>query len=548
MTSDYKVFLNKTILTSFNFELINNTDIDKIIRSLKTKLSSGEDGISTKLLKAISPAVIEPLTIIINQSLLTGIFPQKLKIAKVVPIFKSKDKSDINNYRPVSLLPAISKVFERVVYNQLYNYLKQNNLLHKNQFGFRPEHSTELACISLIDRILEYLDKGKIPVCIYMDLSKAFDTLNFDILLYKLNYYGVSSVALNWFRSYLYDRTQFTQLDDYRSETKVCNTGVPQGSILGPLLFLIYINDIPYSNNNFDFFMYADDTTLFTSVDRNVSTNQVQTINNNLQKVYNWLAANQLSLNIGKTKFMCFHPNINIKNIMSSLKINGIDIERVNNINFLGLNIDENISWKAHTDKLAAKLSQYSGILNSLKRYLPSHILKSIYSTMINSSLNYCILAWGFASNNLNRLQKRLVRTVAGAKYNAHTEPIFKNLNLLKLEDIFKLNMLKFYYKLINDKLPDHFTNFNLIQFNTIHTYDTRHNHHYRVTITNTSYARKCLRHALPSLINSLQPLVLEMVHTHSYKGFTQYVKNTLISQYLTECLLPNCYICNQQN
>ena len=208
----YQMYMTKTILTSFQFSLIDGAIYDKVVSSLHTKTSSGHDGISVKLLKYLSPEIRDPLILIINQSMLTGIFPGKLKIAKVIPLFKKDDRRlNMDNYRPISILPAISKIFERVVYNQLYEYFSSNKLFYEGQYGFRGYHSTELANIELTDRIISALDEKKLPLTIFMDLSKAFDTLNHEILLKKLHYYGITGIALNWFRSYITDRSQYVE-------------------------------------------------------------------------------------------------------------------------------------------------------------------------------------------------------------------------------------------------------------------------------------------------------------------------------------------------
>ena len=237
--TDFKSFLKTKISKKFTFRNINSDDIYKIISELKPLNSAGYDNISNKLLKALSPIILKPLTLIINQSLNTGIFPQKLKLAKVLPIFKKGSKSAIENYRPISLLPSISKIFEKVVYNQLYEYLEQNNLLYSNQYGFKKKFSTEHAILHLVDKIISDMDNFRTPLAIYLDLSKAFDTLDFDILLHKLNHFGISGNALTWFKSYLYNRKHFVQIENTKSHTIQITTGVPQGSILGPLLFII---------------------------------------------------------------------------------------------------------------------------------------------------------------------------------------------------------------------------------------------------------------------------------------------------------------------
>ena len=197
--NDFLNYLKKPINTTFKFQLIDETCIKNIIEQLHTKSSSGYDEISTKLLKLIKPTILKPLTLIINQSLTTGIFPDKLKIAKITPVYKKENIHYIENYRPISIMPSISKVLERVVYDQLYTYFTTNNYLSENQYGFRKLHSTELATIELTDRINLELDKGNSPLAIFLDMSKAFDTLNHNILVSKLNYYGIKNASLNWF-------------------------------------------------------------------------------------------------------------------------------------------------------------------------------------------------------------------------------------------------------------------------------------------------------------------------------------------------------------
>jgi hypothetical protein len=542
----YSKFLTKQILTSFHFRLLDESDVLKIVKSLRTKTSCGEDGISVKLLKFISPILAKTLSIIINQSLITGIFPDKLKIAKVFPLYKKEDPLLVDNYRPISLLPSISKVFEKAVYNQLYKYFTDNGLFYKKQFGFRLNHSTELAAVTLADKLLTDLDNGKYPISIFMDLSKAFDTLDHDILLHKLSYYGIRGTELKWFQSYLCNRNQFVEIDDVKSDLKSLHTGVPQGSILGPLLFLIYMNDIPESSLIFDFILYADDTTLSSAAHIKLPSDVKNTetkINKELSNVYNWLAANKLSLNVKKTKFICFHttkrtaPNL-------TLNINGSQIEQVQNFNFLGLTIDDTLSWKSHIDRISLKLARYSGIFNNLEHHLPPYIMRTLYCSMVNSTLNYGLLAWGFHANRLIKLQKRIIRIIARSKYNAHTEPIFKALRLLKLTDMFKLNVLKLYYKYKDSQVPDYFLRYEVVSQGEVHSYRTRNTSYIRRNLTRTNLAQKCLRHVLSPTINTFPGNVINKVSTHSYHGFSLYVKNHILDTYSYVCSIPHCYIC----
>ena len=203
-----------------------------------------------------------PLSIIINQTLNTGIFPDTLKVAKVRPLYKKGDDRSFSNYRPISLLPSFSKIFEKVIYQQTYSYFQTNNLLYSSQYGLRSGHSTELAGLDIVDRIIQGLDKNEIPINIYLDLSKAFDTLDHSILLQKLKFYGITGISLDVFKNYLSGRNQYVEFESVNSDIMHIKTGVPQGSVLGPLLFIVYINDIANASNICKCISYADDTTL----------------------------------------------------------------------------------------------------------------------------------------------------------------------------------------------------------------------------------------------------------------------------------------------
>ena len=264
--TDFKDYLDKQINTNFTFRSINEQDVGKIIDSLPSKSSYGEDGISPKLLKSLKSAILKSFTLIINQILHTGIFPEHLKIARVLPLFKKDDQTIFSNYRPISLLPSFSKVVEKIIFNQLYEYFDSHKYFYSSQYGFRKCHSTEHAALELIDKIITDMDKGNIPINIYLDMSKAFDILDHRILIDKLKYYGITGTALDLFISYLSNRKQYVDFKGIKSNTLDIKSGVPQGSILGPLLFIIFINDFSKSSNLFDFIIYADDTSLSSTL------------------------------------------------------------------------------------------------------------------------------------------------------------------------------------------------------------------------------------------------------------------------------------------
>ena len=348
--------------------------MSKLINNINSKNSSGVDELSTIIMKLVKSDLLKPLTTLINQSLHTGIFSDKLKIAKVIPLFKKGDSTLIENYRPISLLPVISKIFERVIFNQMNDYFTLNNLFYDKQYGFRKYHSTELAALNVVDTIVNHMDNGNTPFAVYPDLSKAFDTLNHSILLDKLKFYGFRGTSINMIKRYLSNRKHCSEIDRFRSSYINIPTGVPQGSILGPLLFIIYMHDLPNASRLFKYIIYVDDTTLIANLNdfyaKHDSGLNINILNDELEKISYWLLANKLSLNKLKSQFMLFHqPQKRVT--IPILKINNTIIECVDEFNYLGLIINKHFKWNSHVNKIGNKISQTIGVINKLKHLLP---------------------------------------------------------------------------------------------------------------------------------------------------------------------------------
>ena len=300
-----------------------------------------------------------------------------MKIAKVLPFYKSDKKNLMTNYRPISVLSSFSKILERIMYNHLYSYLNDNNLFFQKQFGFREGHSTNHAHIQLINNICDSFNQNKYTLGVFIDLSKAFDTVDHNILLKKLSLYGIN---LQWFSSYLSNRKQFIQAGAIKTSYEDITCGVPQGSILGPLLFIIYVNDLCNVSKILEPTMFADDTNLFFC-HKNIK-DLFQAVNLELGKVFLWFNTNNLSLNKDKTKYNFSHKarekdNIPLK--LPALFINGKEIERVTSIKFLGVLFDEHFSWKDHITVTENKISKNLGLLYRAKRVVDSDALKRLY-------------------------------------------------------------------------------------------------------------------------------------------------------------------------
>ena len=526
--------------TTFSFKYVTPDKVRSVIANTKSKTSCGVDGVSTKILKFISEPLLELITHLINLSFDTGIFPHNLKTAKVVPIFKKNEPTIFDNYRPISLLPAMSKVFERCMADQLLDYFETNTLFYTGQYGFRANRSTELAALELVDRINLDLAKHLVPCCIFMDLSKAFDTINHHILLTKLQTYGLDQKSIALFESYLTNRQQCVIYENVLSEFTTVTTGVPQGSILGPILFIIYINDLINCCPDLKPIIYADDTTLyFTYKDANAIED---VMNNKLKKIVEWLQLNKLSLNAQKTKMMVFQKKKS-PSVTPKLSINNTSIDLVDEFNFLGIMLDKTLTFKPHKNKVMGKLRWSNFVLNKLKNTLPLYILRMLYFALVQSHLNYGILIWGHNCNDVYRSQKKSIRIITTSKLNAHTSPLFKALDILTISDLYTLNVLKFYYKYTNDLLPLYFHNFELRTNHDRHYYQTRYT--FTETTTSLHQIKASLRKQLPVIINNSPANITDKVHTHSLAGFACYFKRHAISNYEIQCLVPSCYVCN---
>ena len=297
---------------------------------------------------------ISPLTSIINKAITQGIFPRELKLARVIPIFKSGDKQNVSNYRPISILTFFAKVFEKILYNNISNFFDRNDSIHENQLGFRKGHSTNHAIITLADKITKSVDCGDIVINIFVDLKKAFDTVSSDILLKKLEAYGIRGNLLKLCESYLNDRYQYIVFNGVKSLKKLVTCGVPQGSIVGPLFFLVYMTDNFNASQFLQNILYADDTCIYLSCKELHSL--IKLMNTELGLVSDWLKSYKLTLNISKTFYMVFHRGRRKYLGDVELFIDNIKINETITMKCLGVIIDAKLNWTSHITYVKTKL------------------------------------------------------------------------------------------------------------------------------------------------------------------------------------------------
>ena len=340
-------YLGGNYVHSLFFSPTDVSEVNCLLNEINVNKSTGPDGLHPAVIKSVAQHISPILVHIFNNSMLTGIIPKALKVAQITPIYKADDPMEFINYRPISILPVLSKILEKVVLKRLLDFLNKHDILNSSQFGFRKHHSTTLALIDLIDNISNSLDNKDYTIGVFLDLSKAFDTINHEILLNKLSYYSIRGRQLTWFSNYLSNRQQYVNFNGTSSQRNIIKCGVPQGSILGPILFLLYINDILNSSSFFKFILFADDTNIICS-DKSLTT-LLHNVNVEMNKVSLWLKANKLTLNTMKTKFMLFVPkNKRVNTDTVKLYIDGSEIEQTKIQKFLGVIINSQLDWKHH--------------------------------------------------------------------------------------------------------------------------------------------------------------------------------------------------------
>ena len=392
---NFETYVKNTESEFTAFQPVRVNHVYQLLTGLSSNKATGIDKISCKIIKIASPAISDSLTHIFNQAITLSSFPDEWKMARVIPLYKNGQRNVAGNYRPISVLPAISKIMEKILYNQLYSYLSKFRLLSDSQFGFRKFHSTATALLDCTNDWYVNLDRKMFNLVVLIDLKKEFDTVDHQILLRKLELYGIKGQALSFLNSYLSNRSQKCQINGFLSSEKVIRCGVPQSSILGPLFFLLYINDLPQCLSKTKPRLFADDTNLTAS--GNSITRLEAAVNSDLENLKKWLIANKLSLNVAKTEFMLIGSKQMIKsvsNLQPNVVIENKQIKQVHECKTLGVTVDQHLSWKSNTENICRKITSGISALRRLKDFVDRQTLLSVYNAIVRPYFDYCCEVW----------------------------------------------------------------------------------------------------------------------------------------------------------
>jgi len=431
---DFKSFLSRHASRSIVLEDTSSPEIEEIIGGFANGKASD---LPVTAVKQCASILAPALASYFNHFMKIGVFPDILKIGRITPIYKNKgSKQNFNNYRPISILAIFGKIYEKVIYKRLYSFLTSQNLIYSKQFGFRKGHSTSHALNYSVKYLTNAVASGNHTIGIFIDLSKAFDTIDHNKLLIKLDNYGIRGTASALIESYISRRKQYTTFNGEDSDHEIVVYGVPQGSVLGPLLFLMYINDIVNCSSDGEFVLYADDTNIFVV---GLSKEDVfRKANAVIQRVHNYMLSNLLHINTTKCYYMYFKPNLYSRSTCARsqpydqdcrLHLNGNIIKQVSSVKFLGVTIDENLTWLPHIENLKKKLACSQGVLYRIKDSVPKQLYKTLYHSLFESHLSYGISVWGAQSHTvlheLFTLQKHCIRTLFGSSSSKHSKETY---------------------------------------------------------------------------------------------------------------------------
>lgn len=506
----------------FKFRQINVRELWLICKSINKKKDSTSLNIEVILdcFEIVGPIIVR----VINDSFKFGEFPRNLKESIVIPIPKENNTIQCDKFRPINMMPILEKIVEKTAYNQFYKYVINNKILIDNQSGFRPGHSCETSLNWLIMTLKEQRHEGNKIIAVFLDFQRAFETIHRKRLVEKLCKYGVKETELSWFKSYLSNRTQRTKIGNVFSNIEQTTFGVPQGTILGPLLFLIYINDISCIMNNSTLSLFADDALMFVG-GKNVNAIK-QNIESDLNSLYEWLNMNKLKLNVGKTKCMVMNCEFNV-----NLKINGEDIQQVREIKYLGVKLDSELNFKGHMDYITKKISKKIGFLRRIRKNITTMCAINIYNTIIKPHFEFCstILYMGNIESirRLQILQNKAMRSILNCGYYTSIEWMLSCLRWMSINQRIVYNAILFVFKMKHKMVPEYLSS-NLQYIQDVQPYSLRSNSDFHLQFYRDSRTQNMLMYKglkqfndLPSVIKNenvfrvFKKLLIDHIKSH---------------------------------
>ena len=489
----------------FSFREVSQVEVRSVVDLLKSSRAMDVYGLNSFMIKKIKNLIIPKLTAMINQCIRDSVFPDALKIAIVTPVFKKGDINDPSNYRPISILPVISKIYEALLKNQMMDYFETNSLFAAEQFGFRSGRSTTLAVSRFVELVVECFESSSYCEASFLDLTKAFDCVSHAILIRKLYMYNFKPEACKLISSYLSSRRQCVKFNGNFSNYKSIKSGVPQGSILGPIIFLIYINDLPGAVGAFASVLYADDTTLITrglTRDDALTSQAVA-----LRAADDWFRSNQLSLNQDKS-------------VRLAMSVRGGHGDAPC-VKFLGMLVDAGLTWREHGEHLASRLRSAAFLLRRLSETCSPGVVRIAYFSLFHSHMNYGLLIWGHTATlkRIFALQRRAVRIVAGLRYREDCRDAFRHLKILTLPSLYVFECLKYMH-----------CNIQLYRRNAdVHRYSTRNVHDIHGARFRLDRSRNAFNYHGITFYNKLN----EGIKNFTYRKFVDSVKAHLIDRAL---------------
>lgn len=500
----------------------DGNEIKNILLNLKSSAAPGHDDITVLDLRNLqNQNVVDILVKLINNVLSSGIFPEELKLVKVRPIFKSGDSTVMSNYRPISIISVFSKLLENVIKTRMTKFIDEYIKFDPYQYGFVKGSNPLSTNLDLMNLIVNDLDQGNITIAIFIDLRKAFDVVSHELLINKLENMGFRGTIGNLLQSYLTNRRQYIKMDDLNSSILVNGSGVPQGSVLGPLFYSVFVLSLRLAGLKSRYFAFADDTALLYSGKDIIELSYI--VNDDLNLYYRWLMQNNLKINIDKTKYLVFRQK-NKKIVDVNILINNYELQKSETVRYLGLVLDEYLSWKPHVDYMRNKIVPVMGAIMRCRDFLSCRAKHQIYNACFLSVMRYLLPIWGVCNatnfKKMQILQNRVIKTLFNLHFRTNTDYLYEILKIHPINTVLKIDQCKTIYKISNNMQK---CNTTFTMANEIHTFNTRQCSNIYLNPVRTNVA---LHNPISEAFNIFNHLPQNIKESNTIRKFVQQIKH----------------------